>query len=77
MNFDLALKGNGLRILVPPGVRTDIGLNMALSGSMSNAILRGQINLDELSFTPGLRSSDSHGKIGRNCVRAAFARIHE
>jgi translocation and assembly module TamB len=52
VNFDLAVKGDGIRMLVPPGVRTGIGMNMALSGSMTNAILRGQIHLDELSFTP-------------------------
>jgi len=64
VNFDLALKGNGIRILVPPGVRTGIGMNMALSGSMTNAILRGQINLDELSFTPDFDLSALMGSFG-------------
>jgi translocation and assembly module TamB len=52
VNFDLALRGNGIRMLVPPGVRTGIGLNLALTGSMTNAVLRGMVKLDELSFTP-------------------------
>jgi translocation and assembly module TamB len=64
VNFNLALKGNGIRILVPPGVRTGIGLNMALSGSMTNATLRGQINLDELSFTPDFDLQTLMGGLG-------------
>jgi translocation and assembly module TamB len=64
VNFDLALKGHDIRVLVPPGVRTGIGLNLALSGSPTNSLLRGQVNLNELSFTPDFDLSALMGSFG-------------
>jgi translocation and assembly module TamB len=64
MNFDLALKGRGIRMLVPPGVRTGVAMDLALSGSPTNSILRGQVHVDELSFTPDFDLSALMGSFG-------------
>ena len=50
--FDLALDGNGITLLYPRGVRTGIDTNLTLTGNQQAALLRGQIRLDRLSFTP-------------------------
>jgi translocation and assembly module TamB len=64
LNFDLALRGKDIRLLVPPGVRTGVGMNVALIGSMTNATLRGQINLVQLSFTPDFDLNALMGSFG-------------
>jgi translocation and assembly module TamB len=64
LNFDLALSGNGIRVLVPPGVRTGIGMDLTMTGNMSSAALRGQVHLDQLSFTPDFDLSELMGSFG-------------
>ena len=50
--FDLAATGNGISLLYPRGVRSAIDGDLTLTGNAQTALLRGQIHLDRLSFTP-------------------------
>jgi translocation and assembly module TamB len=52
LQFDLALAGQGIRVLYPDGVREGLSANLALTGTPEHAILRGQVNVDQLSFAP-------------------------
>ena len=51
MQFDLGLAADGVRMLYPDGVRTALSSNLALTGTPQAALLRGQVNIDQLSFT--------------------------
>ena len=52
IQFDLGLAANGVRVLYPEGVRESVNANLRLAGSTDNAVLGGQVNLADLSFTP-------------------------
>ena len=52
LEFDVAVQGRSIRLLYPAGVRSGIGGNLFLSGTTENALLRGNVNLYQLSFTP-------------------------
>lgn len=52
LEFDLALKGDDIRMLYPDGLRTDLGVSVAMSGTPSSSLLSGQVNINRLSFTP-------------------------
>lgn len=52
LQFDLGLAAKQIRMLYPQGVRSAIDTNLALTGSMQAATLRGQVRIDDLSFTP-------------------------
>ena len=52
VQFDLGLAANGVRVLYPQGVRETVNANIRLAGTTDNAILGGQVNLADLSFTP-------------------------
>jgi len=52
LQFNLGLKGNDLRLLYPQTVRTDLGLNLAMTGNLDAALLAGQVNINSISFTP-------------------------
>jgi len=52
LQFDLALAGQGIRVLYPDGVREGLSANVTLTGTPEQAMLRGQVNLDQLSFSP-------------------------
>jgi translocation and assembly module TamB len=52
LQFDLALSGQGIRLLYPDGVREGLSVNLALTGTPEQATLRGQVNVDQLSFAP-------------------------
>src|SRR5262249_6603308 len=52
VNFNLALTGRGIRLLYPQGVRTGLGMNLALIGNMDNALLNGSVRISQLSFAP-------------------------
>jgi translocation and assembly module TamB len=64
LQFNLALNGNGLRTLYPEGVREGINTNLTLTGSTDSALLRGQVMLTELSFSPNFDLSDIAGLAG-------------
>src|SRR5271166_4985580 len=52
VQFNLALKGSGLRLLYPQTVRTDLGLSLTMTGTTDAALLAGQVNINSISFTP-------------------------
>jgi translocation and assembly module TamB len=52
LQFGLAMSGQGIRMLYPAGMREALSANLALNGNMNAATLSGQVNLDQLSFTP-------------------------
>jgi translocation and assembly module TamB len=52
IQFDLALGANNVRIRYPDGVRVVVGSNLALTGTTEASLLRGQVNIDHVSFTP-------------------------
>jgi translocation and assembly module TamB len=52
IQFDLGLATKGVRVLYPQGVRETVNANLRLAGTTDNALLGGQVNLADLSFTP-------------------------
>lgn len=50
--FNLALAGRGIRLLYPQGVRTRLGMSMALTGNLDSALLNGDVRINQLSFAP-------------------------
>ena len=64
LQFDLALKGNGIRTLLPQGIRTGIDTQLALTGNMQQALLSGQVRVDQLSFTPDFDLMNFAGTLG-------------
>ncbi|HEX7962553.1 MAG TPA: translocation/assembly module TamB domain-containing protein, partial [Terriglobales bacterium] len=66
MQFDLALAGNGIRMLYPEGVRTGLSSNLALTGTPQAALLRGQVMIDQLSFTPDFDFMEFVGQFSGN-----------
>jgi translocation and assembly module TamB len=51
VQFDLGLAATGVRVLYPQGVRETVNANLRLAGTTDNAVLGGQVNLADLSFT--------------------------
>jgi translocation and assembly module TamB len=64
VQFNVAMNANGIRTLYPPGVREGIDMNLTLVGSDQNAVLRGQVRLTEVSFSPTFDLSDIAGVAG-------------
>lgn len=52
VRFDVALAGEGIRMLYPDGVREGVSANLTLTGNATRAVLRGQVNVDQLSLSP-------------------------
>ena len=52
LQFDVGLAANGVRVLYPQGMRETVNANLRLAGTTDNALLGGQVNLADLSFTP-------------------------
>ena len=51
VQFDLGLNAQGIRMLYPQGMRESVDANVRLAGSTDSAVLGGQINLSDVSFT--------------------------
>lgn len=51
IQFNVGVATRGVRILYPQGMRESIDANIRLSGSSASAVLGGQVNLTDLSFT--------------------------
>ena len=52
VQFDLGMAAKGVRVLYPQGVRETVNADIRLAGTTDNAVLGGQVNLADLSFTP-------------------------
>lgn len=64
LRFDLAMKAAGVRVLYAQSVRTSLNSDLALTGQYDNAMLRGQVNIDQLSFTSNFDLMDMAGQFG-------------
>jgi translocation and assembly module TamB len=64
LSFDLMLQGRGIRLLYPDGVRSGIGTTLYLTGTTEAATLRGQVNLNQLSFTQDFDLTSMMGQFG-------------
>ncbi len=52
LQFDLAMKGSDIRMLYPDGLRTDLGMTLAMTGTPKSSLLSGQVKIYRLNFTP-------------------------
>ena len=52
VQFNIGIKGNDVRMIYPQSVRTDLGMNLAMTGTLDAAALQGQVTVNGLSFTP-------------------------
>jgi translocation and assembly module TamB len=68
LQFDLAMAGEGVRILYPQSVRTTLSSNLALTGSLDDALLSGQVAIDQLSFAPEFDLMDFVGQFGEEAT---------
>jgi translocation and assembly module TamB len=64
LRFDLALSAKGVRLLYDQSVRTSLNSNLALTGSLENALMTGQVAIDQLSFTSDFDISDLMSQFG-------------
>ena len=64
LQFDLAMAAEGVRVLYDQSVRTTLNSNLALTGSFENALLSGQVGVDQLSFTSDFDISDLMSQFG-------------
>jgi translocation and assembly module TamB len=51
VQFDMGAAARGIRILYPQGMRESVDADLRLTGSTSDAVLGGSVNLSDLSFT--------------------------
>ena len=64
LQFDLAMAAQGVRVLYDQSVRTTLNSNLALTGNYENALLSGQVGVDQLSFTSDFDISDLMSQFG-------------
>ena len=64
LQLSLVLAGKDMRVLYPGGVRAEIGTDLALTGTSEAALLRGQVRILQLSFTPDFDLQDFMGQLG-------------
>ena len=64
IKMDLALAGKDIRLLYPGGVRAELGTNLALTGTTEASLLRGQVRIIQLSFTPDFDLQSFMGQLG-------------
>ncbi len=64
LQFDLALKGDDIRMLYPDGLRTDLGIRLVMTGTPKASLLSGQVSIYRLSFTPDFDLTSFAGQFG-------------
>ena len=64
VQFDLAVSGKDIRLLLPVGIRTGLNTNMALTGTLDSSTLQGQVDVEQLSFTPDFDIASAIGQMG-------------
>lgn len=52
IQFDVTMSGQGIRVFYPEGTRSRIAANVAFTGTTEQAVLSGQVDVDQLSLTP-------------------------
>ena len=58
------MAAQGVRVLYDQSVRTTLNSNLALSGNIDSALLSGQVEIDQLSFTSDFEISDLMSQFG-------------
>ena len=58
IQFNVTVAGDGIRTTYPPGIHQSLDTKLTLAGSPKNAVLRGQVRLMELSFSPSFDLGD-------------------
>jgi translocation and assembly module TamB len=64
LQFDMAMKAEGVRLLYEQSVRVTFNSGLALTGHYDDALLRGQVDVDQLSFTSNFDLLDFAGQFG-------------
>ncbi|HSS99202.1 MAG TPA: translocation/assembly module TamB domain-containing protein [Terriglobales bacterium] len=64
LRFDLGLKAEGVRVLYAQSIRTTVDSNLSLTGQYDNAMLQGQVNVQQLSFTSNFDLMDLASQFG-------------
>ena len=64
VQFDLGLAAKNIRLLYPQGLREAIDANIHLAGTTENAILGGNVDLTNISFTPAFDLTSFIGQFG-------------
>ena len=64
LQFDLAMAATGVRVLYHESVRATLNSNLALTGNPDNALMSGQVAIDQLSFTSDFDISDLMSQFG-------------
>ncbi|HEY4046954.1 MAG TPA: translocation/assembly module TamB domain-containing protein [Acidobacteriaceae bacterium] len=58
VQFALGVSAKGVRMLYPQGMREGVNADLRLSGTTENAMLGGQVQITDLSFTPAFDLSN-------------------
>jgi translocation and assembly module TamB len=66
LRFDLALSGRGMRFLYPRGVREALDTDLSLAGTADSSLLRGQVRIAQLAFTPDFDLTNFLGQLTSN-----------
>lgn len=53
LRFDLGMKAQGIHMLYPQGVRSEVNADLRFTGTNTNAVLGGRAEIVDLAFTPG------------------------
>lgn len=70
VQFAIGVKGEGLRMLYPQSVRSDLNLDLAMRGTLDSSLLSGQVTVDRVSFTPDFDLSTFVGQFSGDSVPA-------
>ena len=76
IQFDIGVDAHDVRMLYPQGMRESIEANVRLSGSPQAALLGGNVNLADLSFTPAFDLSNFIGQFTGGVASATLAGTH-
>jgi translocation and assembly module TamB len=64
LRADFAMKAEGVRMLYAQSIRATVNSNLALTGAYENALLRGQVSIEQLSLTSGFDLMSFAGQLG-------------
>jgi len=58
VKLNLVMAGDGIRLAYPAGVRGSIDTNLSLTGALESAALRGEVRLNDVSFSQAFDLED-------------------
>jgi translocation and assembly module TamB len=64
LQFDMAMSASDVRVLYEQSIRTTLTSNLFLSGQYDSAQLHGEVNVEQLSFTPNFDLMNFAGQFG-------------